>query len=211
MKLHELATCRCVGMLAGPGGKDAGAQRQFLPASRVRHVGLADDEAMMPVTLRGLSGTRLMQEYFAFPQRFLFLDIAGLRPHFAACTGNSFELVLLFDRYEASLEGGGEPANFSLNCVPAINLFERRAERIAQLTQREMAIEPFGNIYSGEHTFAQRAHRDAGAPVLGRRGRRPFGSSQANKRKRGGLVRNLGSLGEPGRIACGRCHPYTHG
>ena len=27
---------------------------------------------MLPVTLRGLSGTRLLQEYFAFPQRFLF-------------------------------------------------------------------------------------------------------------------------------------------
>lgn len=131
LKLHELATSRCVGVLAGPGGKDAAAQRSYLPPSRVRHVGLADDEAMLPVTLRGLSGTRLMQEYFAFPQRFLFLDIAGLRPHFAACAGHRFELVLLFDRYESSLEGGGEPANFSLNCVPAINLFERRAERIA--------------------------------------------------------------------------------
>jgi type VI secretion system protein ImpG len=130
LKLHELATCRCVGVLAGPGGRGADAQRQFIPASRVRHVGLADDEAMLPVTLRGLSGTRLMQEYFAFPQRFLFLDVAGLKASFAACAGNSFELVLLFDRYEASLEGGGEPANFSLNCVPAINLFERRAERI---------------------------------------------------------------------------------
>jgi type VI secretion system protein ImpG len=130
LKLHELATCRCVGVLAGPGGKEAAAKRQFIPASRVRHVGLADDEAMLPVTLRGLSGTRLMQEYFAFPQRFLFIDVAGLKASFAACTGNSFELVLLFDRYEPSLEGGGEPANFSLNCVPAINLFERRAERI---------------------------------------------------------------------------------
>jgi type VI secretion system protein ImpG len=129
LKLHELATCRCVGVLAGPGGKDA--RRNFLPPGWVRHVGLTDDEAMLPVTLRGLSGTRLMQEYFAFPQRFLFLDVAGLKPSFAACTGNSFELVLLFDRYEPSLEGGGEPANFSLNCVPAINLFERRAERIA--------------------------------------------------------------------------------
>ncbi|MDR7333837.1 type VI secretion system baseplate subunit TssF [Roseateles asaccharophilus] len=129
LKLHELATCRCVGVLAGPGGKDA--RRNFLPPGWVRHVGLADDEAMLPVTLRGLSGTRLMQEYFAFPQRFLFLDVAGLRASFAACPGNTFELVLLFDRYEPSLEGGGEPANFSLNCVPAINLFERRAERIA--------------------------------------------------------------------------------
>jgi len=130
LKLHELATCRCVGVLAGPGGKGPDLKRNFIPPGRVRHVGLADDEAMLPVTLRGLSGTRLMQEYFAFPQRFLFIDVAGLRPSFAACTGNSFELVLLFDRYEASLEGGGEPANFSLNCVPAINLFERRAERI---------------------------------------------------------------------------------
>ncbi len=132
LKLHELATCRCVGVLAGPGGPgSAQAQRLFLGAENVRQVGLADDEAMLPVTLRGLSGTRLMQEYFAFQQRFLFIDVGGLTPAFARTAGNSFELVLLFDRYEASLEGGGEPANFALNCVPAINLFERRAERIS--------------------------------------------------------------------------------
>lgn len=129
LKLHELATCRCVGVLAGTGGRDP--QRLFLGAEHVRQVGLADDEAMLPVTLRGLSGTRLMQEYFAFPQRFLFVDVAGLAPAFARTASHSFELVLLFDRYEASLEGGGEPANFALNCVPAINLFERRAERIS--------------------------------------------------------------------------------
>jgi len=130
LKLHELATCHCVGVLAGPGGTQAATSRQFIPANKVRAVGFADEEAMLPVTLRGLSGTRLMQEYFAFPQRFLFIDVTGLRPSFANCNSNCFELVLLFDRYEPSLEGSGEPANFSLNCVPAINLFERRAERI---------------------------------------------------------------------------------
>ncbi len=129
LRLHELATCRCVGVLAGAGGKEA--QRSFIGAEHVRPVGLADDEAMLPVTMRGLAGTRLMQEYFAFPQRFLFIDVGGLAPAFARTAGNTFELVLLFDRYEPSLEGGGEPANFALNCVPAINLFERRAERIS--------------------------------------------------------------------------------
>jgi type VI secretion system protein ImpG len=84
----------------------------------------------LPVTLRGLSGTRLMQEYFAFPQRFLFVDVGGLAQAFARVPGSSFELVFLFDRHDPSLEGSGEPANFSLNCVPAVNLFERRAERI---------------------------------------------------------------------------------
>lgn len=129
LKLHELLTSRCVGLLAGPGGPDA--QRVFLGPNHVRHAGLGDDEALLPVTLRGLSGTRLMQEYFAFPQRFLFVDAGGLAPVFARTPGGQCELVFLFDRYEPSLEGCGEPANFSLNCVPAINLFERRAERIS--------------------------------------------------------------------------------
>ncbi len=41
---------------------------------------------MLPVTLRGLAGTRLLQEYFAFPQRFLFIDIADLGAAFAKAT-----------------------------------------------------------------------------------------------------------------------------
>jgi type VI secretion system protein ImpG len=131
LKLHELALCRCVGVLAGPATRGADVQRRFIAPEHVSPVGYADDEAMLPVTLRGLSGTRLMQEYFAFAQRFLFVDVGDLAPAFAQCAGNAFELVLLFDRYEPSLEGAGEPANFALHCVPAINLFERRAERIA--------------------------------------------------------------------------------
>jgi type VI secretion system protein ImpG len=130
MRLHELATGHCVGLLAGAPGRGGDAQRRFITPDQVQPVGFDDDQAMLPVTLRGLAGTRLMQEYFAFPQRFLFLDVNGLAPAFASCAGNSFELVLLFGRYDAALEGSGEPANFALHCVPAINLFERRAERI---------------------------------------------------------------------------------
>ena len=85
---------------------------------------------MLPVTLRGLAGTRLMQEYFAFAQRFLFVDVGGLGAAFAKSTGNTFEVALLFNRYVAPLEGAVEPENFQLHCVPAINLFERRADRL---------------------------------------------------------------------------------
>lgn len=130
LRLHDLATGHCVGVLAGPPGKAVEGSRQFITADQVQPVGLDDSQAMLPVTLRGLSGTRLMQEYFAFPQRFLFVDVGGLAPAFSRCSGNSFELVLLFDRFEPSLEGSCEPANFALHCVPAVNLFERRAERI---------------------------------------------------------------------------------
>ena len=130
LRLHELVMSNCVGLLAGAPGRAGEGQRQFLPADSVQPVGYDDADAMLPVTLRGLAGTRLMQEYFAFPQRFMFIDVSGLAPAFAQCAGTSFEIVLLFNRYVASLEGGGEPANFALHCVPAVNLFERRAERI---------------------------------------------------------------------------------
>ena len=130
LRLHELIVGSSVGVLAGAPGRGAEAGRQFLAASNVRAAGFGDEEAMLPVTLRGLAGTRLMQEYFAFAQRFLFIDVAGLGAALAKTSGNAFEIVLLFNRYVAPLEGAVEPENFQLNCVPAINLFERRADRL---------------------------------------------------------------------------------
>ena len=129
MRLYELLTGACLGVLAGAPTK--GGARSLLDPASVQPVGYADDEAMLPVTLRGLSGTRLMQEYFGFPQRFLFFDIAGLAPSFAACNGTEFELAFLFSRTAVGLEGVLEPANFALHCAPAVNLFERRADRLS--------------------------------------------------------------------------------
>src|SRR5450755_2413204 len=130
LRLHELIIGSCLGVLAGAAAKGSEGGRQFVAASQVRAAGLGDEEAMLPVTLRGLAGTRLMQEYFAFAQRFLFIDIGGLGAAFAKTSGNAFEIVLLFNRFVAPLEGAVEPENFQLHCVPAINLFERRADRL---------------------------------------------------------------------------------
>ena len=130
LRLHELMVGACVGLLAGTAGRGADSSRQFIGGGSVRAAGLRDEEAMLPVTLRGLAGTRLLQEYFAFPQRFLFIDISDLGAAFAKATGNTFEIALLFNRYVASLEGAVDASNFQLHCVPAINLFERRADRL---------------------------------------------------------------------------------
>ena len=82
LRLHELLIGACIGVLVGPPGKNA--TRALLAPGSVQPVGYADDEAMLPVTLRGLAGTRLMQEYFGFPQRFLFIDVADIAPALAA-------------------------------------------------------------------------------------------------------------------------------
>lgn len=129
-KLSELLLGACCGVLVGAPGTPS-STRQLLSPDAVKAVGYGDEEAMLPVTQRGLSGTRLMQEYFAFPQRFLFVDVTGLQAAFAACAGSECELVFLFKRQGEGIEGVVDADNFALHCVPAINLFERRADRVA--------------------------------------------------------------------------------
>jgi type VI secretion system protein ImpG len=127
-RLHELLTTSLVGVLVGSTGRPE--TRRLLDAERLQAVGFDDADAMLPVQLRMMSGLRLLQEYFAFPQRFLFFDLTGLRPLLPALPGEDLELLFLFSSPGVDLDGVVEAANFSLHCVPAINLFTKRADRI---------------------------------------------------------------------------------
>ena len=132
-RLHELICGHVLGALVQPGAGAADARP--LQADAVRAVGFDDDQALLPVTLTGFSGYRLLQEYFAFPQRFLFFDLVGLGPALRATGGQEAEIVLLFSRGEAGLQQTVDVQSLSLNCVPAINLFDQRCDRI-QVTQQ---------------------------------------------------------------------------
>ncbi|RYF63929.1 MAG: type VI secretion system baseplate subunit TssF, partial [Comamonadaceae bacterium] len=77
-QLHECVLGQPVGVMVRPVNPNAGPARD-LPGSVIEEVGFADDEALLPVTATGFSGFRLVQEYFAFPERFRFARIGGLR------------------------------------------------------------------------------------------------------------------------------------
>ncbi len=131
MRLYDLLAGACLGAVVAAPGRAAEGTRRFIAPEAIRPAGFAADESLLPVTGRGLDGTRLMQEYFAFPQRFLFIDIGGLRAALAGVPGGEFEITWLLSSPASGFEGAVEPANFSLHCVPAINLFAKRADRIA--------------------------------------------------------------------------------
>lgn len=128
-RLHELVLGNCLGMLVGPVARPL-PWYEFVAGRQIRSAGFSDDEALLPVSLRGFQGYRLLQEYFAFPQRFLFADLGGLRRALRRHGGNELEVVLLFGRGDARLESVVDAGNFALNCAPAINLFGRRCDRI---------------------------------------------------------------------------------
>jgi type VI secretion system protein ImpG len=128
-KLYELCVGSPLGALVLP-PKSPSSQYQFLPATSVRPVGFADDEALLPVTLRSFQGYRLLQEYFAFPQRFRFFELRGLLPAIQRADTQELEVVILLGRGDSTFDSVVDASNLALFCTPAINLFPRRADRI---------------------------------------------------------------------------------
>lgn len=99
-------------------------------AVALQRQGFADSEALLPVTPRGFQGYRLIQEYFAFPERFLFARLTGLKSRLSRCQANTVTLVFSFDNRDERLFDSVGADNLKLNCVPAINLFPKSADRI---------------------------------------------------------------------------------
>jgi type VI secretion system protein ImpG len=106
-----------------------------LPQSLLRPVGFDEDEGVLPYSGRSFLGYRLLQEYFAFPEKFFFLELGDLQalrqPQFC----NSVELLFLIRRFERPerhqmLELGVSASTLKLNCTPIINLFPQTAEPI---------------------------------------------------------------------------------
>jgi type VI secretion system protein ImpG len=128
-KLYELCLGAGLGALALPLTGTA-KWHELLPAAAIRAVGFTDDEALLPVTLRSFQGYRLLQEYFAFPQRYRFFEITGLSRACRRVEGDQLELVILLSRGDPTLEAVVDRSNLSLFCTPAINLFTKRADRI---------------------------------------------------------------------------------
>jgi type VI secretion system protein ImpG len=127
--LYELCLAAGIGTLV-LGGRDAPRSYELLPAGSIQPIGFADHEAMLPVTLRSFQGYRLLQEYFAFPPRFRFIEISGLKRSLSRVDGSELELVILLGRGDPNLENVVDAANVALFCTPAINLFSKRADRI---------------------------------------------------------------------------------
>jgi type VI secretion system protein ImpG len=128
-KLYELCLATGLGALVLP-PKSANRWHELLPAASIQPVGFTDAEALLPVTLRSFQGYRLLQEYFSFPQRFRFLALTGLARALKRADADQVEIVILLGRGEPTLESVVDGSNLALYCTPAINLFQKRADRI---------------------------------------------------------------------------------
>ncbi len=106
--------------------------RQVFSLSRdnVCAFGFEPEQALLNYQSRSFEGYRLLREYFAFPERFRFINFTGLDRALPKGTGQRFDLIVHLDTRNSDLENVIGKNNFLPFCVPAINLFPKRADRI---------------------------------------------------------------------------------
>ncbi len=127
--LYELLTNNVVKVAlvpADPGTPAGERQPVWLPPKSISPVGFAEDEAVLPEKKYSHSAYRLLQEYFVLPEKFLFLDIAGLEGILAE---KEFDILVLLDKVPGNkikMKAG----TFLLGCTPIINLFPKTTDPI---------------------------------------------------------------------------------
>jgi type VI secretion system protein ImpG len=135
-RLYEQLLANVVAVYVRPATRPLPWQDR-LGRSCLRGMGLDEDEALLPRAPQSFDGYRLLQEYYAMPERLLFVEIGGLDRSVIRCDSNELDIVLLLDRSEPLLATGFGPDHFALFCTPAINLFPRRSDRI-NISEREV-------------------------------------------------------------------------
>jgi len=102
----------------------------LLPGTALSQCGFEPEDALLPWPARSFSGFRLLSEYFAFPQKFMFLELSGLEAKTLLHSNGKLEIFLYLGRGSTELERSVSAENFALGCTPIVNLFPQRCEPI---------------------------------------------------------------------------------
>lgn len=118
------------------------------PAECLQQVGFEREDALFPADHRVFEGFDLLREYFAFPRKFLGCRLTGLDEVLPRIGARSVDVVFAFDELNTRLAAAVRPQAFALYAAPAINLFEKSADRVQlKSNQHEYQVVPDRSHY----------------------------------------------------------------
>jgi len=103
-----------------------GADGSAPVSAGLESVGFDRGTPVLPYPVRSFPGFRLVQEYFCFPEKFLYLDVVGLDRVPSLSAAGTLTVRIMFDG-EAPAWWTLSPDNFLQFCTPAINLYPEHA------------------------------------------------------------------------------------
>lgn len=140
-KLYKLLTDNLLGIAVRVGDKITRLDRSQLDHSVtqlsqvIQWQGFDDEQNVLPDDAGSQRAYRLLQEYFAFVEKFYFLDIGQLLQAQALKDAeDEFEILFLLEESVSAIHL--HKHCFKLNCFPAINLYEKSFKPI-QLQQNK--------------------------------------------------------------------------
>jgi len=96
-----------------------------LSAEHIKPMGFSRDNALLPWPEQSFDGYRLLYEYFAFPEKFLFFDLTGI-DRLQQMEGDVFEINIYLNHKDSERMLINQDT-FCLFATPAVNLFRQIA------------------------------------------------------------------------------------
>ena len=134
--LHEALLNRCLRVHVRPVADEGLAHPWImLGPNCLKAVGLDPRETILPSAKRAFSGYQVLHEYFAYPEKHLFVDWTGLDPLRRYANSTAFEVVVSMAAgepagWDQAIAAGLNEETLLLNCTPAVNLFPVTADPI---------------------------------------------------------------------------------
>lgn len=138
--VYELLDNNCVRLLLrDPTRPDL--EPIVLPSTSLRPVGFGEDELVLPSSRASFAAYGILQEYFLFPDKYLFFDIVDLEGVQGHGFSDRLEILILISPFQredrrATLTHGISAKSIRLGCTPIVNLFEQTSEPILMTHRR---------------------------------------------------------------------------
>jgi type VI secretion system protein ImpG len=161
--LYELLLTRVHTILIQDGKAGKPPKTIDLGPRALTAAGFEDNEGLCSYSGRSFAGYQLLEDYFTFPEKFLFMDLNRLevlRQSGIEREATILFLISPFDRvdWRSILEQGVAASTFRLNCSPIVNLFPATSDAIPVRSGRyevPIPIDPRTEIYSVDEVFGQ--------------------------------------------------------
>lgn len=130
------------------------AHSHVLPAHSLKSMGFDRANSIFSYPAQSFSGFSLLQEYFFFPQKFLFFNLSGLGTWRNRPDVNRFDIEFEFN--DTPFEFPAVSAdNFSLSSIPAVNYFPFEAEPVVlDHTKENVKVRPSSKTGTGYQIYS---------------------------------------------------------
>ncbi len=126
-----------------------------LGAAAIKPVGFTTDEGMLPYPDSSFIGYRLLTEYFAFPEKFMFIDMVNIAKKLVDHDSDTLDFYIYLNESNVELEHNISQSTFNLGCTPVVNLFSHSADPIKlEHTQHEYKVTPDSRRSTGYEVYS---------------------------------------------------------